>query len=170
MLDGLTSERLRFRYLSLRDHATLVEHFSHPESVHFLPPTGELDAYARRWILRQQARYRRNGGGLYALERIDQPGLIGQAGLIRQNVKGKVEWEVGYHLHPTVQGKGFASEAAQFCKQVAFEQQLSDSVISMIHADNLPSQKVAIRNGMSPDFALNYEGLPIVVYRVRKEK
>lgn len=43
---------------------------------------------------------------------------------------------------------GYATEAARLFRDYAFEKAGATSVISIIHPENVPSQKVALRNGM----------------------
>jgi RimJ/RimL family protein N-acetyltransferase len=62
---------------------------------------------------------------------------------------GRFEIEVGYHLLREHWGKGYATEAARVFRNYGFETTETPSIISIIHPDNLPSQRVAIRNGMT---------------------
>jgi ribosomal-protein-alanine N-acetyltransferase len=47
------------------------------------------------------------------------------------------ELEIGYSLMPESRGKGYALEATKKCKDFAFHNQLTDSLISIIHSKNL---------------------------------
>jgi [ribosomal protein S5]-alanine N-acetyltransferase len=79
---------------------------------------------------------------------------------------GAEELEIDYSLMPSQQGKGYAIEAAKKCKEVAFENQLSPSIISIIHIHNEASAKVAINNGMLLDKSTLYNNSPVNVYRI----
>ncbi len=50
-------------------------------------------------------------------------------------------------------------------KAYGFEVLQKDSIISIIHKDNLLSQKVALRNGMKADFETEWKGLPVIIFR-----
>ncbi len=78
-----------------------------------------------------------------ALIKKENYAFVGQCGLIH-TVDGVEELEIGYSLMPEFRGKGYALEAAKKCKDFAFENNLSDSLISIIHIDNKESEKVAI--------------------------
>jgi len=67
-------------------------------------------------------------------------------------------------------GKGFASEAAIKCKEFAFENNFTNSIISMIHPDNIASKKVAIRNGMAFSKEGNFHGMPTQIFEVLKNR
>lgn len=58
------------------------------------------------------------------------------------------EVEIGWHLHPDVWGRGVATEAARRVLDHAREHELA-RVVAVTHPDNLPSQRVALRLGMT---------------------
>ncbi|HWD61647.1 MAG TPA: GNAT family N-acetyltransferase [Humibacter sp.] len=56
--------------------------------------------------------------------------------------------EIGWHLHPDAWGRGYASEAAARVLEHAFDNGLS-RVLAVTHPQNVASQRVALRIGMS---------------------
>lgn len=92
--------------------------------------------------------------------------LIGQCGLLAQTVDDIEELEIGYSILPKYWKKGYASEAAKKCKKYAFENGFAKSLISIIHIDNIPSQKVAANNGMYLDKTTTYKDNPVHIFRV----
>jgi RimJ/RimL family protein N-acetyltransferase len=58
------------------------------------------------------------------------------------------ETEIGWHLHPDAWGHGYATEAAERVLEHAFESGLQ-RVLAVTHPQNLASQRVALRIGMS---------------------
>jgi len=58
------------------------------------------------------------------------------------------------------------SEAAQKCKQVAFQNRYASSLISIISLTNMPSQRVAEKNGMKVDRQTHYKSNPVYIYRI----
>jgi len=58
--------------------------------------------------------------------------------------------EVGWHLHPDWQGRGYATEAARAVLDRAAEAGIED-VLAVIDLDNVPSQRVALRLGMTDE-------------------
>jgi [ribosomal protein S5]-alanine N-acetyltransferase len=93
--------------------------------------------------------------------------FIGQCGLLIQTVDDIEELEVAYSMMPQHRGKGYAPEAAKKCIDFAFANQLRDSVISIIHEDNLESQKVALKNKLSLDKRTMYDNNPVNIYRIK---
>lgn len=61
---------------------------------------------------------------------------------------GDQDTEIGWHLHPDSWGSGFAVEAAQALIRHARAQGLAE-LVAVTHADNVASQAVARRAGMS---------------------
>ena len=91
--------------------------------------------------------------------------FIGQCGLLVQTVDGIKELEIGYSILPQFWKQGYATEAAKKCSIFAKENDFVQSLISIIHIDNLPSQKVALKNGMHLDKTTVYDNNPVHIFR-----
>ena len=121
-----------------------------------------------KWIKKALQRYAEGSFGLMALIERSSGNFVGQCGLLMQHIDGKDEIEIGYHLLPAFWGKGYATEAAQKFKQIAFTEYDFSQLISIIMIDNKPSQKVAERNGMSRYNKTVYKGSEVYIYRITK--
>jgi RimJ/RimL family protein N-acetyltransferase len=66
---------------------------------------------------------------------------------------------------PKFWGNGYATEAARAVKSEGFRRG-AKSIISLIHTGNVPSQKVAIRNGMMNEKNVTFKGFDLFVFRV----
>ncbi len=96
--------------------------------------------------------------------------LIGQCGLLIQTVENVKRLEIGYSILPKFWNLGFASEAAIKYKNYAFENNFAKTLISIVHIDNIGSERVAIKNGMSLEKKIDsYEGSPVNIFRIDKE-
>jgi RimJ/RimL family protein N-acetyltransferase len=82
-----------------------------------------------------------------------------------QKIDNKLEIEVGYHLIKKFWGMGYASEAAQLFVDFAIENQLAQSVIAIIHPNNVKSIHVAEKLNMKFDFETEFHGETVKVYR-----
>ena len=107
------------------------------------------DAETQAWMTRQIERYREHGFGLWAVVLKNTDEMIGQCGLSWQEFEGQKVLEIGYLLQCRHWHRGYAMEAAQGCKQYAFDKFGSDEVFSMVRDTNIDSMNVAIRNGMT---------------------
>ena len=166
----IETERLLIRPLTITDIIKWEPFFHNPASVKYFPNfiTGNSENDARSWIQKQLDRYEDDRFGLHALTEKKTGEFIGQCGLLTQEIDNATEIEIGYSLLPEFEGKGYASEAAQFFKDFAFSNDITNSIISIIHKDNIPSQKVALRNDMTNSKATTFHGLDVYVFRVDK--
>jgi ribosomal-protein-alanine N-acetyltransferase len=130
------------------------------------------DAEVQAWLDKQLKSYQRNGFGLWAAVLKETGEMIGQCGLTWQELAGEQVLEIGYLFQRAFWHKGYASEAAMACKNYAFEMLQADEVFSIIRDTNVPSQRVAERNGMTRcgEFIKHYRGIdmPHYVYSVQK--
>ena len=161
------TERLSTRLLGPDDVDAWLEFLRGEGSRDFLPFVGEERADAEWWIDRQRGRYERDGHGMVALILKETGEFAGQAGLMTQHTEEGEELEIGYHLLPVFRGRGLALEAARAFKDCVLRTGFSSSVVSIIHIENEPSQRVAARNGMVKDYRTGIYGVPHDVWRVR---
>jgi RimJ/RimL family protein N-acetyltransferase len=168
LLGGQSTDRLLFRKIDHADFADWLKFFEDPRtSQHWIEEKVSPELSCKNWYQKQQWRYENDKGGMNALIEKATNKLIGHAGLLVQTVDEVSELEIGYSLLPEFWGNGFASEAAQKCKDFAFENNFSESLISIISLSNFPSQKVATKNGMKVDRKTIYKLNEVYIYRIR---
>jgi len=92
--------------------------------------------------------------------------VIGECGLVWQEVDGVAEIEIGYHLRRELWGLGLTTEAARACRDYGFNQLGCDRLICLIHPDNLASRPVAEKNGMKLIREMEWQGRPTCVYAI----
>jgi ribosomal-protein-alanine N-acetyltransferase len=96
--------------------------------------------------------------------------LIGYCGFLHQQVDALDEIEIAYRLDPDYWSRGLATEAATAVRDHAFRNLKLTRVISLIHPDNLPSRRVAEKNGMTIDKKTIFRGFPTLVYAINRER
>jgi len=96
--------------------------------------------------------------------------LIGYCGFLHWHLDGADEIEIGYRLHPDYWNRGLASEAAQVVRDHAFRDLNLPKVISLIHPDNVPSRRVAEKNGMKIERETVFRGFPTQVFAITREQ
>jgi RimJ/RimL family protein N-acetyltransferase len=111
---------------------------------------------------RIEARFDRQGYGLWALEVIESGEFIGFTGLnpMPDGVPGAGGTEVGWRLARSAWHQGFATEAAERAVMVAFDQLRRERLWSMTAVLNEPSQRVMRRLGMTPHARFDHPALP----------
>ena len=171
-LHNLQSARLQFRLVQDTDLPEWLEFFGTGDAAKFVAldhlPTAE--ERAQYFLQRSFDRYKNNLGGLNALRDKQTGALIGQAGLIIQDVDGEQVLEVGYHILQQHRMKGYAIEAARACRDYAFEQGFADALVSIIHTENVPSMRVAMANGMQLFRSVDFKGMPVHIFRITREE
>ncbi len=125
------------------------------------------------WLDRQLERYQTYGFGLWAVVLKETGEMIGQCGVTMQATPQGEMPEIGYLFEKAHWHKGYAAEAARASKEYAFRELGFDEVVSIIRDNNIPSQNVARRNGMTERgrFIKHYWGMdmPHIVFSVKKE-
>jgi ribosomal-protein-alanine N-acetyltransferase len=167
----LTSERLAFRELIVEDLDFLHSLLSDPEVVRFYPYVFDR-AGALEWLEKGMARQQRDGYSFWLVADKRTGEAIGQAGLLKQEVDGEVEAEIGYMLAKNHWRNGYAREAAVTIRDYAFNQLGKQRVISLIRPANIPSQRVALSYGAKPEKLVlwrDYEHLVFALNRPASE-
>ncbi|HYH81291.1 MAG TPA: GNAT family N-acetyltransferase [Longimicrobium sp.] len=165
----METARLRLRPLTGDDLARLHAFLLNPEFRRFLGPyPPPLETFVREQKQRWDLHFRRHGWGQWAVERKDDGSFVGRCGLIMQQVDGADEVEVAYAIGEAFWGRGFAAEAARGCRDWAFRNLPVPHVISLIHADNLRSARVAQANGMTVWKDAPFNGVPHQVFRITR--
>ena len=170
----LQTTRLLLREFTPQDADALAIVLSDPETMPYYPAPYDR-AGVDQWIERNRRRYRHDGVGLWAMELIKVPDselhrIIGDCGIILQEVEGERLYEIGYHLRRDFWGQGLATEAAIACRDWAFAHLKADRLISLIRPENLPSCRVAERTGMTVWKEVNWRGLPHCVYSIERAR
>lgn len=172
----LQTARLQLREFIPQDAGALAAVLSDPETMRYYPVPYDR-AGVEQWIERNRRRYRGDGVGLWAMEFRARPDtgaqndvqkIIGDCGIILQEVEGEHLYEIGYHLRRDFWGQGLATEAAIACRDWAFAHLKADRLISLIRPENLPSCRVAERTGMTAWKEVNWRGLPHCVYSIER--
>lgn len=165
----LETPRLILREFCNEDADALSTLLTDPETMRFYPAT--LDrAGVEEWIARNRRRYAKNGHGLWAMILRENNELIGDCGLTVQNVDGIDEIEIGYHVRRDLWGQGLATEAARACREYGFSKLPVEHIISIIRPENMPSRRVAEKNGMAIWKESTRVGFLHLIYLIRRSQ
>ncbi len=170
------SERLTFRNMEEADVERWVPFFDDEANLNEI---GMLSGRfknmtnierATDWIGRQIERM--NTGSLGQLAAIEKTTgkFIGVGGIIFREEPGAFgEWEITYSLLPEARDKGYATELAMYFRDWTFENTQKESVISIVHVNNVASQRVTEKNGMHVEKELTFFEMPCRLNRIRKK-
>ena len=163
----METARLGLRPFRADDAGPMAEVLGDPVSMRFYPHPYSLEE-TRQWVDRNIARFEDDGLGLWAVVLKETGEVVGDCGAVHQQVDGSKELELGWHLHPAHQGRGYATEAATAWRDHALATTDRDRLIALILEANLPSRRVAERIGMTPWKTAEFGGQPHLVYALRR--
>ncbi len=143
----IETERLILRKMDNGDYSALCK-ILQDEDVMYAYEHAFSDDEVDEWLKKQLVCYETDGIGLWAVVLKENGEVIGQCGLTKQLWWGENVVEVGYLFRKDFWHKGYATEAAVACKDYAFNRLGEKRVYSIIRDLNLPSRRVALRNGM----------------------
>jgi len=161
LLTNEETKRLKFRLVTTDDFDSWLPLFKKENVAKFLgmPDNLSQTEQCEFWFKKVFHRYENGLGGMNALIDKTTNAFIGQCGLLVQTIEDQERLEIGYSILPKYWNKGYAQEAAIKCKDFSFEHQFSETLISMMHIDNIGSEIVAKKNGMR--FEKQIEGFNI---------
>jgi RimJ/RimL family protein N-acetyltransferase len=156
--------RLTFRAMSGADLGDMAALLGDEDVMRYYPrPKTRSEALA--WIAWNQRSYRDHGCGLWIMNLRGTGAFVGDCGLTFQRVDGACELEVGYHVRTSMQGQGYATEAAAASRDFARDVLGFRRLTAIIHPLNLPSQRVAARIGLKMEkSAVALDGTDAVIY------
>ena len=171
----IETERLRLRKPQLEDVDSVLEYFSDPVAMEFIAPASSDPADARAAIERWLRRWAADGLGFFAVDRKEDGVMVGRIGLLVWDTRvwksstlaesgGHGQVELGWSLARAHWGQGYATEAALGVRAWAYEQGV-ESLISLIHPDNVRSIRVAEKLGAAATDMVSVDGKPAVIWR-----
>lgn len=167
----LETERLILREMTQDDYPPLCK-ILQDKDVMYAYEHAFSDEEATAWLNKNLARYEKDGFGLWAVVLKESGEMIGQCGLTLQDADGKEVLEVGYLFQKAFWHKGYATEAAVACKNYAFQTLGTTEVYTIIRDNNIASQNVAKRNGMTVcgQFVKHYYNMdmPHLLFKIKK--
>jgi len=161
----LETARIQLREFTPEDADALVRVLSDPKLCAITAPYDR--AGVEHWIERNRQRYQDDGVGLWAMELKKTNELVGDCGIICQQVEGEYLYEIGYHLRRDL-GPRPCHRSRHRLPRMAFAHLKTERLISLIRPENLPSRGVAERNGMTVWKEINWPEFTHYVYSVEK--
>jgi ribosomal-protein-alanine N-acetyltransferase len=146
----LETPRLILRRQVLTDLDDLWALYCDPEITRYIPDAPRTREEAREELEWHMHGHPRNSDlGLWATIHKETGTFIGRCGLLPWDIDGQQEVEVAYTIARPYWGQGLATEAAQAILRYGFEKLDLDRLVSLIDPDNIASQRVAEKMGMT---------------------
>ncbi len=166
----LETERLILRHLMPSDLDDLWALYTDPEITKFIP-----DAPRTRQEAQAELEWHMHGHpknpqlGLWATIHKATNKFIGRCGLLPWTIDGANEIEIAYTIARAYWGQGLATEAAHAIRDYGFVKLNLTRLICLIDSENIASQRVAEKIGLSFDKASRDEYGPFLVYAIERE-
>ena len=168
-MNVIETPRLILRHITLEDTEALAAIYADPIVMEFITnPLSQLET--KQKIEKIIKRYEQHGYsfGLWATIYKTNNQLVGRCGIKPLDNKCS-ELEIAYLLAKEYWGKGLATEAAIAIKNYGFEKIGCNRLISLIDSDNIASQKVALKTGLTYEKDIEMEGEHLRVYAVNRQ-
>ncbi|QEN08699.1 N-acetyltransferase [Oceanispirochaeta crateris] len=144
----IETDRLLLRNLKLSDMDDLCNVLCDHELMQHYPATFRRDQ-VRSWIEWNKKNYSDYGYGLWAVILKRNQIFLGDCGITMQNIEGEELPELGYHIRKDYCQHGYATEAAEACIRFGFQNLGLHALYAYTTKDNIPSIRVAEKNGMT---------------------
>ena len=115
----LESKRLIFRKVE-DDDFDVIAKMMRDEGVRRIWGHYFSDDDVRAWIERRKKGYQDHGIDYLLAIQKETGEVVGQIGILRENVEGKDVWGIGYILNGNARGCGYATEGAKGMEEDAF--------------------------------------------------
>jgi len=169
----LETKRLILRHQVIQDLDDLWALYCNPDITKYIP-----DAPRSREEAREELEWHMNGHprfpelGLWATIHKETGKFIGRCGLLPWTIDGQQEVEVAYTIAQEFWGQGLATEAARAILQYGFEKLNLTRLICLIDPENIASQRVAERTGMTLERKVDGiagDNFPTLIYSINKK-
>jgi RimJ/RimL family protein N-acetyltransferase len=163
----LHTPRLRLRPPDASDVRTLMDIHQDPDVVRYLGSGAPGDlAVAWRTVAMMIGHWHMRGYGPWVITSRTDGEILGRAGL--WHAEGGPGVELGWMVRRSAWGQGIATEAARAALAWAWDHVPTDHVISVIHAMNAPSVRIAQKLGQRLESTDTVNGAAVHTYGIRR--
>ena len=166
----IETDRLILREFGKEDLDELHEVLSNARVMRFSATGPFSREQTSEFIDRCRKTYCEKGFGMYAVMEKKRNRIIGCCGFFFQVIDGMDEVEIGYRLHPDFWNQGLGTEAARAVQDYGFGPLGLKRLISIIEAENVPSIRVAEKNGLRHEKDSVHKGIPVRIYAIESGK
>jgi ribosomal-protein-alanine N-acetyltransferase len=144
---------------------------SDPQVMRYLPAAareGDQNLLAAQRIPAFAEHWRQRGYGIWGVFERSSGALIGHCGL--NHLEDYGETEVLYALARRAWGRGLATEAARAAVDFGFGPAGLPRIIALVHPDNVASQRVLAKLGLTYKHDLTFAGMRVRYYQRDRDK
>ena len=167
-MNVIETPRLTLRYLTLEDTEALAAIYADPIVMKFFSGTRSRQVTKQK-IKKMIQSYTKQDIGLWATIYKPDNKFIGRCGLLSQIIDECSELEIAYMLAREYWNRGLATEAAGAIRDYGFEKIGCSRLISLIDQNNIASQKVALKTGLTYEKDVEMEGKNVRAYIIHRQ-
>ncbi|HEY9811249.1 MAG TPA: GNAT family N-acetyltransferase [Halomicronema sp.] len=165
-MEQLKTQRLIFRKFTPQDLDRLYQLFNDPDVMHYMGGVRTREVTEQR--LAQMIDHWQHGFSMWVVLRKSDHQMIGRCGLIY--LDNTPEVELGYTFFKEFWGKGYATEAAKATLEYGFNNINLNRIVAITHPQNIASQRVMEKCGMTYEKNAFYYNTNVVLYGLSKFK
>lgn len=163
----LNTSRLCLRPWRIEDAEALLQILQEKDILQYFPPTSpatleKMEHYIRHHL----AHWEERGYGHWAVTIREEGRVIGWNGL--EFLPDTQETEVAYLISQDYWGKGITTEAAQAVVDFGFQSAGLDAIIGLVHPENIASQRVLEKIGLTFTYRATYFGIELNRFLIEK--
>lgn len=159
----ITTAQLVLRPLVKKDAAPFHRAFSDRDVLRYFPNTNPPSLeQIEKMIAGQWRHWTKYRYGWWAVEPQTENKFIGWCGL--QYLPDTKETEVAYMLDKNYWGRGWATEGARASLKYGFEELALESIVGIVHTENIASQRVLEKAGLAFVEEAEYFGMDCYRY------
>lgn len=165
-MQELETERLWLRQFKWDDLDRMAEIFGNPEVMRYIASGTKTREQLEFTFPTMLERCEKWGFGMWAVIEKASNALLGRCGLIY--LDNTPEVELGYALDKPFWNRGFATEASLVCLRFGFEQVGLERIVAIAMPENIASQRVMQKVGMTFEKNAHYYNTDVVYYAMSK--
>jgi RimJ/RimL family protein N-acetyltransferase len=146
----LSTPRFILREMQENDLPLLGKIFDEATAMTFFTKDQKREK-AKIWIAHMLKSYKENGFGMWLCFFKESREFVGQCGLMKNEIDGKEEIELGYSILRKFWNRGYANEVAQGCIEFGFKNINVPRIVSVIEKENVASVHVSKKIGMNKE-------------------
>ena len=167
MLLPIETDRLILRQMKFDDVDDLLGIFSDPETMKYFNIVFDRSRM-ETWLHRNLEHHAKYGYSLYSVILKNNRWLIGDCGLETTEIEGRLVVGIGYDFLREFWNNGYATEAAMAVKDYGFSRFGFRKLYSWINPENIASQRVAEKIGMTLEKKVLRDKKTYAIFSVRR--
>lgn len=157
------TQRLKLVEVTIDDVDLLYQLTGNKDVMRYFPKTLNYGD-TKKMIRKILDHYRKYGHCFWKVLLKPKDEFLGIAGLLHQEIDGKVETEIAFRIRPEHWNNGYATEAANACKDYGETVLRKRGFVSLIHIQNNASKQVAQKLGARRSGSILFMGHEHEVY------